>query len=235
MVRRDKTSSLSTRSAARKRGELRAALEQQRLDALGGERVQLLLEWPRPETSRSSPAGSVRPRRAAAAGLSAYTLRAVSGRRSTGRAAADGDRVHRRAQLVHAAAGLLAGDPALGSAHWDREQRRPPVERHRRLVDDEGAAARDPRPPCLLFWSARLEGVLQPDVDPGLAQAFQPPPAARGSGRAATADRATPAAGTRSTTAGSCRGAGTAPSSVQGPPRLHPRRVERHDSPWRPP
>src|SRR5439155_5987049 len=68
-----------------------------------------------------------------------------------GRAAADGDRVRLRAQLMHEPAALLARDPSP-PRHGDAA-----VEGDRGLVDDERPPFHDPRPPGL---------VLRPGLEP---------------------------------------------------------------------
>ena len=101
-----------------RRGERRPTLEQQRLDALVRERAQLLGERPGPELEvepvRERPSREDEPPRLALRRLDVACVepRPVGARR----AAADGDRVDLRAQLVHASAALLAGHPALARA-----------------------------------------------------------------------------------------------------------------------
>ena len=114
-----KTSSLSTRSGFEERGrERRASLEQERLDALGRERPQLVLERAGAQLELE-PAGQRPPREDEPPRLAARRRhvarvepRPVGSRRPT----ADRDRVDLRPQLVHEAAALLARSPSARPA-----------------------------------------------------------------------------------------------------------------------
>ena len=138
----------------------------------------------RSSSSSSEPSGSgplterEAPRLPLGADVARGQLRVVGAHR----AHADRDRVHPRAQLVHAAAALLAGHPAR-ARDGDAS-----VERDRRLVDDERPPLGDPdaeglvldaRPPLEL--AAR-----ELDLDPGGAEPLE---AARRSSRVRVADR----------------------------------------------
>ena len=80
---------------------------------------------------------------------------------------ADGHGVDRGAQLVHAAAALLTGHPALaGDDH-------PPVEADRSLVDHERPALRHPHPPGLVL-PARRGRVDDLDVDASRGEPLEP-------------------------------------------------------------
>ena len=120
ITRRDEEQQLVDEVGLEERGrERRAALEQQRLDALVGERAQLVLEraaaqlelrpggsGPRPNASRRGwRAASTS--RASSRGASARTVPIPTATAST-----------LRAQLVHAPPRLLAGDPAA-AGHRD--------------------------------------------------------------------------------------------------------------------
>ena len=196
--RRDEEEQLVDEARLQERpGERRAALEQQRLDALGGERAQLVLE----RAGAQLELGAVR-QRAAAEGQPPRLARRVDVARvesrvlEAHRSHPDRDRVGGGAQLVHATARCLTGDPAL-ARHGDAA-----VERHRRLVGDERPAERDPRAPRLVL-APRLEAVGVLDLDARSRGAARAHPAPRGSGRSEPATtRATPAASTASTHGG---------------------------------
>src|SRR5262249_20761819 len=84
----------------------------------------------------------------------------------------DCDRVRLRAQDVHEAAGVLAGDPARArDAH-------PAVEADRNLVRDERPARRHEGPPLLdLLPAAEAElAVGELGADPSLPKMFEPAP-----------------------------------------------------------
>ena len=161
-----KRSTLSTRSSARNaaasvgppssRSDCTPSAASAR--ELLGERPAPRLE---PDASRSRAAREDEPPRLALRRLDVARVepRAVGAQR----AGADGDGVHRGAQLVHAAAALLAGHPAL-ARHGHA-----PVERRRHLVDHERPPLRHPRAPGLVLH-ARLEPVDELDVDACRAQ-----------------------------------------------------------------
>ena len=167
--RRDEEEQLVDEACFQERpGKRRASLEQQRLDALGGERAQLVLE----RAGAQLELGAVR-QRAAAEGqpprlaLRVDVARVESRILEAHRSHADGDCVGRGAQLVDATARCLPRDPAL-ARHGD-----PPVERHRRLVGDERPAERDPRSPRLVL-APRLEAVGVLDLDAARAEPLEP-------------------------------------------------------------
>ena len=161
---------------------------EERLDALGGERVQLLGERP-VRSSRSSPSGSgPREKTSAAAGPAACRRRvhrAAAGRRSP---CPRPRRPHRPPRAARGRApARLARHPALAG------HRHAAVERDRGLVDHERPARRDPRAPHLVLRPC-LGGVDLLHVDPA-ARSSSTPPAASGFGsRAPKTTRSTPAA-----------------------------------------
>ena len=116
--RRDEEQQLVDEPGLEKRAcERRAALEQQRLDALGGERAQLVLE----RAGAQLELGALGERPAAEREPARLPRRVDVARVEPGvlephRAHPDGDCVGRGAQLVHEPAGLLARDPALARA-----------------------------------------------------------------------------------------------------------------------
>ena len=195
--RRDEEEQLVDEAGLEERArERRAALEQQRLDALGGERAQLVLERARAELEL----GALR-QRAAAEREPARLARRVDVARVEARvlephrAHPDRDGVGGGAQLVHEPARLLARDPAL-AGHGDAA-----VERDRRLVGDERAAERDPRAPGLVL-APRLEAVGELDLD-ARSRSRSSPPCASGFGSSEPATtRAMPAASIASTQGG---------------------------------
>ena len=196
--RRDEEQQLVDQPRVEERArERRAALEQQRLDAVGGERAQLLLERTGAQLElralRERPAPEREParlpRRLDVARVEPRVL-------EPHRAHPDGDGVGRGAQLVHEPARLLARDPALAG---DGDAA---VERDRRLVGDERAPERRPRAPRLVL-ATRLEAVRQLRLDALLRVSRASPPPASGFGSSEPATtRAIPAARTASTQGG---------------------------------
>src|SRR4051812_29033743 len=166
---RDEDDQLVHEARLEERGrEGRAALEQQRLDALHGQRAQLVLERARPKLE-----GRARGERPAAEREAARLARRVdparveAGGGGAYRAPADRDRGRARAELVHEPPALLAGDPAPvrdGDAA---------VEGRRGLVGDEGAAEPRPGQPAL-DQRPRLEALLDLHVDPGRPEPLGP-------------------------------------------------------------
>ena len=150
-----------------RRGERRAALEQERLDALRGERTQLLLE-------RAGAQLELRPvrQRAAAEGEPPWLPRRfdvarVEPRRvGAHRPHPDRDGVRGGAQLVDAPPRVLARHAA---AAGDGDTA---VDGDGRLVGDERAAKGLPDPPRLVL-PARREIVEQLDLDAGGAKTLE--------------------------------------------------------------
>ena len=111
---------------ARKR---RPAFEQERLDALGGERAQLVLERARAQLELGDPPGSGPRPNASRRGWPRGTATSRASRRRgirPHRAHPDRDRVRRRAQLVDEPAALLARDPAAPGNDDPAVERSPP-------------------------------------------------------------------------------------------------------------
>ena len=161
----DEHEQLVDEAGAEERGcERRAALEQQRLHAFGGERAELLLERAAPHLELRR---AVTEREPARLLRGADIARVESRIVGADRAHADGHRVGGGAQLVHETTRLLAGNPA-SPRHDDAA-----VERHRHLVRHERAAERLPRAPRLVL-DVRGPAVEQLDLDAGLAQPLDP-------------------------------------------------------------
>src|SRR4051794_3527456 len=151
-----------------RRRQGRAAFEQKRLDAIRGERTQLVLERPGAQLELRSFRERAAAEREPAGLAHGVDLARVEARlRGAPRAHADGGGIRRSAQLMHQAPRRLAGDPpAAGDCDA-------PVERDGDLVGDVRAAERLPRAPGLVL-AARFIALEQLDLDAGRAYPLDP-------------------------------------------------------------
>ena len=194
------TSSLSTRPAARNDGgERRAAFEQQRLRRPRRRARELVLERPAAQLEL----GAVRERPAAEREPARLPLGAhVRARSAAGRPRGPCPSRPRPRPTPRAARGRAAGSPrprpSASPGTVDAA-----VERHRDLVGDERAAARDPGAPGLVLARAPPSESATLDLDAGRPQPLEAPPSTFGFGsRAPATTRAMPAASTASTHGG---------------------------------
>ena len=212
-------------------GEGRPALEQKRLDALRGERPQLVGERP-VRSSSSEPAGSgPRPNASRRGCRAASTPRASSLGLSARTVPIPTATASERARSSCTRRRLSSPETQRVPGHGDA-----PVERHGDLPGHERPAERDPRAPGLVLRTGR-ERVDELDLDAGRRGAARSRPPPPGSDRESRRRPSPPPRRrSRPCTAASCRGARRAPSSRTASRRVAclPAASSATISPWRP-